>query len=44
MRQLLKTILLISVLTIFIAGCAEEKSKSGQTNTGQTENKFLPIL
>ena len=35
MRQLLKTILLISVLTIFIAGCAEEKSKSGQTNTGQ---------
>ena len=37
MRQLLKTILLISVLTIFIAGCAEEKSKSGQTNTGQTD-------
>lgn len=37
MRQLLKTILLISVLAIFIAGCAEEKSKSGQTNTGQTD-------
>ena len=35
MKQVLKTILLISVLTIFIAGCAEEKSKSGQTNTGQ---------
>ena len=37
MKQVLKTILLISVLTIFIAGCAEEKSKSGQTNTGQTD-------
>lgn len=35
MKKFLKTILLISVLTIFIAGCAEEKSKSGQTDTGQ---------
>ena len=37
MKQFLKSILLISVLAIFIAGCAEEKSKSGQTNTGQTD-------
>ena len=37
MKQFLKTILLVSVLAIFIAGCAEEKSKSGQTNTGQTD-------
>ena len=37
MKKFLKTILLISVLTVFIAGCAEEKSKSGQTNTGQTD-------
>ena len=35
MKQFLKTILLVSVLAIFIAGC--EKSKSGQTNTGQTD-------
>ena len=33
MRQLLKTILLISVLTIFIAGCAEEKSTAEQVFT-----------
>ena len=37
MKKFLKTILLVSVLAIFIAGCAEEKSKSGQTNTGQTD-------
>ena len=37
MKKFLKTIILVSVLAIFIAGCAEEKSKSGQTNTGQTD-------
>ena len=35
MKQFLKTILLVSVLAIFIAGCAEEKTNTGQTDTGQ---------
>lgn len=44
MKQVLKTILLISVLTIFIAGCAEEKSKSGQTSPTTAEQVFTNFM
>lgn len=44
MKQVLKTILLISVLAIFIAGCAEEKSKSGQTSPTTAEQVFTNFM
>lgn len=44
MKQVLKTILLISVLTIFLAGCAEENSKSGQTSPTTAEQVFTNFM
>ena len=44
MKQVLKTILLISVLAIFIAGCADEKSKSGQTSPTTAEQVFTNFM
>lgn len=44
MKQFLKTILLVSVLAIFIAGCAEESSNSAPTTSKTAEQVLADFM